>query len=81
MLAAALAQVAHVQGELAIAIDAVALQLGLREQPQQALIVLRSRAQGLRLPRVVTTGMHRRHLAQAAHTLLTRVRLDSPAFD
>src|SRR5574343_1092779 len=76
MFAAALAQIAQVMCNLAITIDATALQPGLLDQPQQPLIILLAKRRRFRLPGVITTGMHIHNVTEPAHRLLHFVRLD-----
>ena len=57
MLAATLTQVAHVQRELAVAVDTATLQPCLLEQAQKSLIVLGPWTLRRCLPRIVAAGM------------------------
>jgi len=76
VFAAGLAQIAHVQGQLAVAVHAAALQPRVLEQAQQPLIVLGTRAHRIGLPGVVAAGMHRHDLAHAAHAVLVFMPFD-----
>ena len=63
MLAATLAQVTHIQGQLAIAIDAATLQPSLLEQTQQATVIGRTLAFWIGLPCVIAAGVQLQHAA------------------
>lgn len=75
-LAATLAQVTHVQRELAIAVHAAALEPGLFEQAQKPLVVLGARARRFSLPSVVAAGVHSHDFAHTAHAMLMFMALD-----
>lgn len=76
MPAAALAQIAHVQRELAVAVHAVSPRPSLLEQTQQSLIVLGARAGRLALPSVITAVVNLQTHAHAPYAVLTFVPLD-----
>jgi Protein of unknown function (DUF2699). len=67
VLAAALAQITQVAGNLAVAVHAPALQPGLLDQAQYAPIVLGPCRQRRPTPGVVAAGVHAQHPAHAAH--------------
>src|SRR6188474_1657723 len=70
MLAAALAQITQVVGNLAITIDAATFQPGLLDQPQQPLILPLPRRDWRCAPGIVAAGMHFHHPAHASHRML-----------
>ena len=67
MLAAALARVTKALGDLAVAMDATALQSGLLDQAGEALICLAPFGKRLGSPGVIATGMDLHHLAKPPH--------------
>src|SRR5690606_12225737 len=67
VLAAALAQITQVAGNLAVAVHAPALHPGLLDQAQYAPIVLGPCRQRRPTPGVVAAGVHAQHPAHAAH--------------
>src|SRR6476619_1507450 len=70
MLAAALAQITQVVGNLAITIDAATFQPGLLDQPQQPLILPLPCRDWRCAPGIVAAGMHFHHPAHASHRML-----------
>lgn len=72
MPSAAFAQLAQICMDLAIAVDATALKLGVLDQTQQALIVFGACRLGLGAPSVVTTGMHFQNQAEVLDRIVRR---------
>lgn len=70
VLAAALAEIAQIFGDLAIAIEATAFQPGLLDQAGEALIFLLAGRGRVGVPGVVAAGMLGHHLAQPANRML-----------
>ena len=75
MLAGSLAQIAHVHGQLAVAIDAATLQPSVLEEAQQTLIFLARKTNRLDLSGVVASGVNDHDLAQPANAVLVWMAL------